>query len=316
MYSKGIAFFLCLTISSGLYAQGSYKNSEFSFTNENDVYLLKDRDKYYSNGLITHFRWVPKSFRTDTIKKIVDIEFSQKYYTPQDLLLRRVQNFDRPYAGLLYGGASFSTFKEKHRHSMLGVEIGIVGPASGAQGFQEWYHETFGFPAPRGWDFQIPNELVFNFKSEFNRQYQLKPGKWDLISSTDIALGTAFTHVYQRLDIRFGKLQFLRNSAFKNALIGPGSDEIPKHNYFFMGYGLQYVAHNITINGSIWNDNAPHTESIKPLVRHFRMGWASSSESATFKVTYNWSSPEVNGNERHAYLGFELQLRFPRNSTD
>ncbi|OEJ99498.1 lipid A deacylase LpxR family protein [Roseivirga misakiensis] len=313
MFSKGICLFLVLIISCGLYAQGGYKNSEFSFTNENDVYLLKDRDKYYSNGLITHFRWVPKAFRADTIKKIVDLEFSQKYFTPQDLLLGRVENFDRPYAGLLYGGYSVSTYKEESKRSMIGLEVGLVGPISGAEGFQKWYHETFGFPQPRGWDFQMPNELVFNIKSEFNKQYVLRPGKLDAVSTTAFSLGTAFTHAFQRLDIRFGKLQPLRNSAFTNALIGSGSENIPKHNYFFFGYGLQYVAQNITINGSVWNDNAPHTETIRPWVRHLRFGWASSSDRATFKVTYNWSSPEIRGNENHAYIGFELQLRFPRN---
>jgi len=312
MFSKGIVLFLSLIISCSLNAQGTYKNSEFSFTNENDVYLFRENDKYYSNGLITHFRWVPAKNKTDSIKRILDIEFSQKYFTPQDLLLRNVANFDRPYAGLLYGGFSVSRFKEENKRSMLGLELGIVGPASGAQGFQEWYHETFGFPAPRGWGFQMPNELVLNFKSEFNRQLSLKPGRLDVISSTEFSLGTAFTHAIQRFDIRFGKLQVLKNSAFRNALIGSGSENIPKHNYLFFGYGLQYVAHNITINGSIWNDNALHTEAITPWVRHLRFGWASSSDKATFKITYNWSSPEVSGNENHAYIGLELQLRFPR----
>lgn len=314
MYFRGIILFLALFTMSNLVAQVTFKNSEFSIANENDVYLLLDNDKYYSNGIITHYRWVPKEIPLDSVKKILDIELSQKFFTPQDLNLLSFSNYDRPYAGLLYGGFSINTFKEENRRSMIGIELGVVGRGSGAQGFQEWYHDVFGFPKPQGWEFQIPNEIVFNLRSEFNRQFILKPSQLDVISSTELSLGTAFTHGVQRLDLRLGKLQSLRNSSFKNAMIGRGSEVTPRHNYFFLGYGLQYVLHNITINGSIWNSEAPHTEIATPWVRHLRFGWVSNSDKATFKITYNWSSPEVSGIRRHAYLGLELLLRFPPKS--
>lgn len=294
-----------------LNAQVTYKKSEFSLANENDVYLLRDNDKYYSNGIITHYRWVPNEMQSDSSKKIFDIELSQKFYTPQDLNLLSFENYDRPYAGLLYGGFSISKFKEKNRRSMIGLELGVVGRGSGAQGFQEWYHDAFGFPKPRGWEYQIPNEVVFNLRGEYNQQKFLTPGKFDLISSTEFSLGTAFAHGIQRFDLRFGSLQSLRNSSFKNAMIGAGSEHTLRHNYFFLGYGLQYVWHNITINGSIWNNDAIHTETATPWVRHLRFGWVSNSDKATFKITYNWSSPEVGGIRRHAYLALELLLRFP-----
>lgn len=294
-----------------LNAQVTYKNSEFSLTSENDVYLLGDNDKYYSNGIITHYRWVSKESQSDSIKKIFDIELSQKFYTPQDLNLTKIKNYDRPYAGLLYGGFSISKFKGKNKRSMVGLEIGVVGRGSGAQGFQEWYHDAFGFPKPQGWKFQIPNEFVFNLRSEFNSQKVIKPGRFDLISSSEFSLGTAFSHGIQRLDLRLGNLQPLRNSSFKNAMIGAGSENTPRHNYFFLGYGLQYVLHNITISGSIWNNDAIHTETATPWVNHIRFGWVSNSDKATFKITYNGSSPEVSGIKRQAYLALELLLRFP-----
>lgn len=285
---------------------------EFSLATENDVYLLVESDRYYSNGLIAHYRWLPRSVsQSDSTKRILDIELSHKFYTPQDLLISDFNDFHRPYAGLLSGAFSYNQYKTKTTRSMLGVEIGLVGKASGGQGFQEWYHNAVGFPTPRGWQYQIPNEFIVNLKGGFNKQFILSPGNVDVVSGTGFSLGTGVAHAIQRLDLRVGKLQWLRNSSFTNALIGKGVNNIPRHNYLFVGYGLQYVAHNITIDGSIWNDDAVHTETSQPWVRHLRVGFASSSDEATFKLTYNWSSPEVSGIGRHAYLALELLLRFP-----
>ena len=139
----------------------------------------------------------------------------------------------------------------------------------------------------------------------------------DVMSSTDFSLGTGFTHAMQRLDLRVGRITMAEKfNLYQCTSSEHGSDNIPRHNYMFVGYGLQYVAHNITIDGSIWNDDAVHTETSQPWVRHLRIGFASSSDKATFKLTYNWSSPEVSGIGRHAYLALELLLRFPSNSSN
>lgn len=285
-------------------------NREFTIANENDFYLLNDSDKYYSNGLIFHYRWVPQKHAKDSVKTIWDFEFAHKFFTPQDLLISDVDEFHRPYAGLFYTGLEYNQYRKKTSRQHFGIELGLVGQGSGGEDLQVWYHNAVGFPAPRGWQYQIPNEFMINLKGGFNRQYVLAPGKTDIISSTDFSIGTGFTHAIQRLDFRIGKLQWLRNSAFTNALIGTGSNNVPRHNYIFLGYGIQYVAHNITIDGSIWNDDAVHTETSRPWVRHLRVGFASSSDKATFKLTYNWLSQEVSNTGRHAYLALELLLRF------
>lgn len=298
-----------------LKAQDVFLNQEFSLANDNDFYLLQGSDRYYSNGLRAHYKWIPQnSMAKDSTKLIFDVELSHKFYTPDDLLLTDVDDFDRPYAGMFYGGFNYHQYKKKTSRIMVGVDLGLIGQSTGAESFQEWYHNAVGFPDPQGWSYQIPNEFFVNLKAGLNRQYVLSPGRVDLISSTDFSLGTAFTHATQRLDLRIGRLQWLRNSAFTNALIGTQSSNIPRHNYLFLGYGFQYVFHNITIDGSIWNNDAPHTENAKQWVRHARFGFASSSDKATFKLTYNWLSPEINSTRNHAYLSLELLLRFGQKS--
>lgn len=311
-------FFLSLLFpfTSGLYGQTDYYHQELSITTENDVYLLQNTDRYYSNGALIHFRFIPNksSFlgisHKEEVKRIIEIELSQKFYTPKDLTLTDFVDYDRPYAGWLYTGLTISDFVKPNQLLSYGVELGVVGDVSGADGFQTWYHRNFGFPEPQGWDFQIRNELVFNLKANYSYQFPLLKNSIDLITSTSTMLGTGFINAMQQADIRFGKLQDLDESVFKNAIIGRRRNGFDRHAYLFVGYGAQWVGHNITIQGSLWKENSPHTEEIFSSVQRFRVGWAANSENTTFKMTYNWLSEEVKGARTHSYVGFELLIRF------
>ena len=302
--------FASLLISFGLQAQTEFRNREFSIVNENDVYLFLGIDRYYSNGMFFNYRFLPKNKKSSK-KVIYEVGLAQRFWTPQDLRIINPEAYYRPYAGLLNGNFQVAEFPETYKRISYGIELGVMGKASGAQAFQEWYHKQFGFPQPQGWKNQIPNGFVFNFSLEYNRQFVLVPSRFDLITTSAMQLGNAFVNARQRIDLRFGHLRSLSKSAFVNALIGEGSRSMETHNYFFLGYGLEGVVHNATIQGHAFNANAPHTEEIMPWVRHMRLGWATSSENSTLKVTYNWLSKEVRGRAgRHAYIGLELQLRF------
>ncbi len=311
---------LSLIMFSGLIAQSDYFHQELSITTENDVYLLQNTDRYYSNGALIHFRFIPekRSFlgighKEDT-KRIIELELSQKFFTPRDLTLTDIADYDRPYAGWLYTGLTISDFPKANQALTYGAELGVVGSISGADGFQTWYHRNFGFPEPQGWDSQIRNELVFNLKANYSYQFPLLKNSIDLITTSSAVLGTGFINAMQQADFRFGKLQSLDESAFKSAIIGRRRNGFERHAYFFLGYGAQWVGHNVTIQGSLWKDNSPHTEEIYNSIQRFRVGWAASSVNTTFKMTYNWLSEEVRGAKVHSYIGFELLIRFrPRN---
>jgi len=45
------------------------------------------------------------------------------------------------------------------RYDKLELEVGIVGPYSGAEKVQEFWHSAFGLQVPQGWDNQLDNEL-------------------------------------------------------------------------------------------------------------------------------------------------------------
>lgn len=318
MYKRFSAFlFFFFFVLQGLQAQKEEYRHEFSFTNDNDVYLMTYKDRYYSNGLLLHFRFLPKADsrfgkrRNPANKRIIDLELTQKFYTPINLSLTNPDDFDRPYAGWLYAGFTIADFPKPNQRIEYGLELGTTGKPSGAEVFQKRYHTISRFfPTPRGWDFQIAAEVVMNLKINYMRQWVLADGILDMVTTSSAMVGSAFTNFVQRADLRVGRLQPLNESGFANALIGERTREFRNHFYFFTGYGYQWTLHDITIQGSLWNDNSPHTEKIFSNVRHLRIGWATSGRKTTFRMTYHWLSKEVIGGQNHSYLSLELLLRF------
>ncbi len=303
-----------------LNAQQDSFQQEFAIANENDVYVLKNTDRYYSNGILLHYRFIPKADswlgkrKRQENKRIIDIELSQKFYTPVNLTLTDFNDYDRPYAGWLYAGFTVLDFPKNNQRIEYGLELGTTGRPSGAEAFQTWYHATVGFPRPRGWGFQIAQELAANLKANYQYQFSLVDGVLDLVTTSSAMVGSAFTNFVQRADLRVGRLQALNESGFANAMIGQRNSDWRNHFYFFTGYGQQWTMHDITIEGSLWNDRSIHTEELISNVRHLRVGWAASSANTTFRMTYHALSEEVEGGRNHDYVGFELLLRFGPNN--
>jgi len=313
---KAVSILFILFLPIVVSGQTVYRDQELSIITDNDVYLLQNKDGYYSNGLILNYRFVPRpgtfyrAKRNDSIKYIINIELAHKFYTPYDIKLTDVRNFDRPYAGTLNASLGVTKFVAKDVAWSYGFDFGVVGKASGAEVFQTWYHNWANFPEPQGWKYQVKNEMYLNLKGEFNKQFFLLPRTIDIVTYSKSSLGTTRFNIDNGLDLRIGKLQSINQSAFKNSLIGKGSDNFVGHNYLFVGLGAEYVIHNTLIQGSIWSDKDPHTEESVNWVKHWRIGWAANSENTTFKMTYYHLSSEVVGADVHAYIGFELNLRF------
>jgi lipid A 3-O-deacylase len=313
---KAVSILFVLFLPIVMSGQTSYRDQELAIVFENDVFLLQNKDQYYSNGMIINYRFIPglsNVFRgksNDSIKHIISFELAHKFYTPFDIKRTDVRTFDRPYSGTLNAYAGITKFSSKDVAWTYGLELGIVGKASGAEAFQTWYHAWANFPEPQGWEYQIKNELYLNLKGEFNKQFFLLPRTIDVVTYSKITLGSTRFNVDNGFDLRFGRLQSINQSAFKNSLIGKGSEKFVGHNYIFVGLGAEYVVHNTLIEGSIWSDKDPHTEEVVNWVKHLRVGWALNSANTTFKMTYYYLSEEVVGADVHGYIGFELDLRF------
>jgi hypothetical protein len=86
----------------------------------------------------------------------------QNMYTPNNETITPPNADDRPYAGWL--GLGMDLFRQNlNRRTIIEINPGIVGPASGAEALQEGYHALIDSTDPKGWGSQIRNEPVLQF---------------------------------------------------------------------------------------------------------------------------------------------------------
>ena len=97
------------------------------------------------------------------------LSVAQRIYTPERLDARDLVTDDRPYAGWLRLGLWVSKRSACWPStSRIGIELGVLGPASGAETAQELFHGTLtGSSPPRGWRNQLGTEVGVRFSYEY-----------------------------------------------------------------------------------------------------------------------------------------------------
>lgn len=88
-------------------------------------------------------------------------------FTPEDLARSDPIEDDQPYAGWLYltFGLEWETIPkaDRLRHlDSLELQLGVIGPLSGAEQIQRTTHDILDAVDPQGWDNQLENEPGIN----------------------------------------------------------------------------------------------------------------------------------------------------------
>lgn len=97
----------------------------------------------------------------EVVQKNVGFSLGQLMFTPGDIAASDLNSADRPYAGWLYLGFAFHS-KTATQLDTLEVQLGVVGPASGAETAQKFVHATRDLQRPNGWHHQLENEPGIN----------------------------------------------------------------------------------------------------------------------------------------------------------
>ncbi len=298
---------------------------ELHISYDNDFYFATDQ--YYTSGLnVTYARILDqgtklysrfKSRRSDTLKVIGRIQYGHKIFTPSKIKKRNVNDFDRPYAGWHYIKLHAQNHPGVNSVNRYVLTLGVVGESSGIGNFQEWWHDKFGFPQPRGWDYQIRNEFILNF--DYNRMMYWSPVKnIGFLSDTGVKVGNGVTGATQHVQVRYGRSGRLFNS-------GAGSSRISNHipmvgnadpeeeeGYFFYGFEGRYILNNVFIEGTIIDEEreSPHVEELETFVIVRKYGFTYTNYYTSFTVAVYKMTPENKGAKAHRYVSLSLALRF------
>jgi hypothetical protein len=286
-------------------------NREIRLVIDNDVFISLTSDSYYSSGLFGYYRHLLR--QSNKFKIVRSYSINQRIYTPKSLKWRNVDRYDRPYAGHLSAFASNEYYHHKNRYLKIQFELGWMGPGSQTDDIQTSWHGYFGLPEPQGWRYQIQNSPIVNIYGTYAHTW-LAVRAFDVVTETNLALGTAFNHVRQEAMIRLGQLKHIYQSVHYNGVLGEkvkaGKQNSSMETYVFFSPGVEYNIYNTTIEGNLIGPESPHTEEAVSWIWQNKLGFNFSWPTVDWQIFYYARGQETPEAERHEYVGMHINKRF------
>jgi hypothetical protein len=242
---------------------------ELSFINENDAYLFREHDAYYTNGIFLAFRWAKER---NGKKQVHKAELGQKIYTPLIRKTRSAADVDRPYCGFLYGRYQQTSFLQKESMLSYSITLGTVGEASLGENVQNAYHSLFGYGRFTGWQYQVRNAVGADLAISYARTLWEDSSWIKLVPQVQASLGMNDTHAAAGMYFCLGSLESNRNSALWNARVQSAETALrKKHELFVYWYPeIRLQGYNATVQGGLFSkgEGAVLAEPSRCMFRH------------------------------------------------
>lgn len=155
-------------------APAGAEEGRLSLMVQNDVFVGSDGGGYTSGITLSHLRSVSPGEASIAPLPVVGtvapwlgvgpaaltrFSLSQILVTPRDITRKEPDPLDAPYVGALWLGAG-QVSVDDNVADMLGVRLGVIGPAAGGRRSQTLIHRLIGSDRPEGWDSQGPTRLL------------------------------------------------------------------------------------------------------------------------------------------------------------
>lgn len=306
-----LLLFFCLFNPSKTVAQKVENpyTREFSIKTENDAYLLKFKDAYYTNGIFLNYAFVGKKSK---VKTIYSAELGQMLFTPLIRKTKTPADIDRPYAGYLYAKYEQKSFIKNDAVVQFSGTLGVVGKISWGEGMQNTYHSLLGYSKFEGWQYQISNALVVNLAAAYSKNLLTNNG-FKIMGMGNLNIGTGFTNAQLGLQTVVGAFEENNKSALWNARI---ANEVPstktKHEFFAYWHPKVIAqAYNITIQGSILTDGGMEvTRDLSPWMFQQTIGLCYAAGRIITKIEFVHQSKETpSQNKAQQYIGVQMSYR-------
>ncbi|UYH51760.1 lipid A deacylase LpxR family protein [Candidatus Kirkpatrickella diaphorinae] len=292
---------------------------------ENDaVSTLKGTsDQYYTSGLRVNwtsgtdqlprfFSRINRALLGDGVQRM-SAGVQQLIFTPSNTQAATPLAGDRPYAGVLLGTLNLINDTDLSR-SVVGIQLGVMGPAAGGKQVQNGFHSIIGDSPNRGWDHQLRNQPVFQVQGGRIWRFPLIKVagiETDILPAISAAMGDYRIYGGGAATLRIG--QGL-DSDFGNATIGPGLDGTdafvrtkPVAWYVYGGVEGQAVAFDASLQGNTFYRYGPHTSKkwdqgtihagVAVMWRGLRLSYSQNWQTAQFRQSraglFNYGSVKL-----------------------
>lgn len=284
---------------------------------ENDV--PANADQYYTNGVALSFArcvseedvLLPALLRLPGLRDpgIISqgFDLGQIMVTPANTATLVPDPRDRPYAGLLYFGATWQRSRP-NRFAAFKIITGVVGPSSLAEQTQREIHKLIDSPIAQGWDYQLRDEPIINVVYE-QRWRAASFGSAESFGGDTLLvaggmLGNVLTQAYGHAQFRYGwrvPRDFGTSLIRGIGVVPPARDGARWSVHAFIGTGAFAVARNITLDGNTFRDS----RSVKknPFVPAIETGVVVRVSGWQLVVSWVAWGREFENQPRHAEFG-------------
>lgn len=285
-------FVYCAEKSSEQETNGGVGEVWHSFTLDNDLFVGDDsgytNGLYYSRYEVIDYPSFSSDFLLKPLLAVIDLEntevlmesntFGQSMITPQNIEMEFPDPQDIPYSGFLFYNTSLLAIEEEVADK-ISTTIGIVGPSSGAEVMQEFFHKVLGSDEPLGWEHQLHDEIVFQFsRGRAWRSWVSDNQFFDFVTSAEASVGTISTDLSGSFLLRLGKNM---ERSFPAALLTSARATNPVAVdggwFFYAGLEASYIHNFIFLDGNTFVDS--------PSIKYDPV-----EVSAMFGFAYSWDN--------------------------
>lgn len=316
-----LVFLLSITIYSAAQKPNSTsinQHGELLFRWDNDTFFKKDY--YYTQG--AHILCIHPGLRKNPINHILfrlknadnyyGIGLVQKIFTPKDILDSLLNAVDRPYAGTLYlKSLLVSSSPQKKLRLTTQIDLGVLGPLSGAEQAQRLVHRWTDSDSPEGWDFQIKNRVYINYTALIEKELITLPQILDFAANSRMRIGNIHSDWKLGGTLRFGRL----NNQFKgyNLTNKKYDGNRDFQAFIFGGANTAFVLYNATLMGGITPPASEHAfklSEIENFIGEIYMGIQISYKNLGLRGKVVWKTKEFELGKKHSWgsISFSFKL--------
>jgi hypothetical protein len=313
-----VVFCLVLLFSLPVNAQKTNAfTNQFSVITENDRYVFRGKDGYYTNGLMLRYTKALQPAENRP-KRLHHFELGQKIFMPHSRRIYVPAEIDRPVTGYLYLKFNRSIFHTPHTLWQWGASFDAIGEASLARQVQNTFHDWINVNSSWWgwvWDYQLKSQFGFNLHGQFAKGLLAgdKANRFQVTPVTNATLGTSFTNISQGVVLQVGQLRSLSQSAYWDAAPDHSHAEAGKPEWsVFYHPELLYQAYNATIQGGMFRDDkGPITSDPEPFVLTHQVGALFSASRYQVKLAANFQSKEARSQRfSQSYGSIQVAYRF------
>lgn len=270
-------------------------------------------DYYYTGG--TFFELNLRCLAKNPVSKILarlpngrnesfGIGYAHVAYTPTNIECDSILVGDRPFSGAIYVGLNRISCNSAKRVRLTSrLDVGVIGPIAFAYETQKFIHAHTNNPEPRGWQYQIENDLYLNYSVKLEKGL-IASEAFELIGYGNANAGTIYMNATAGVKIRAGRMQ--------QYFEAPGySDRLLVWSY--ANGECKVVGRDATLQGGLINRNSTYCltrDNINSTVFLFTVGAVASYHK--FRVEYfnTFLTPEFATGKQHVWGHLGVQYFF------